>query len=291
MRKLHFMPILMAILVFTNCQSQDSKIFMSDKVNKTWETPRQFRTPESVLYDSQRNVLYVSSMGGGAQDKNGRGFISRVGLDGEIKELKWATGLNAPKGMAMRGSVLFVSDIDQLVAISIKTGKIERRWDADGAKFLNDVAMDDAGNVYITDMYANRLYTLNEKGLLDVFSKSDLLKRPNGIYYYKDQIYVGNKNYILEVDPSTGRTRKLKGETGPIDGLVALGNNKFLTTDWKGRLFLHDFSKDHQQTRLLDTREANQNAADMTFIKGKNLAVIPTFSDNRIMAYEIMLEE
>src|SRR5262245_28410939 len=99
--------------------------------------------PESVLFDSAANILYVSNVAGDAAEKDGKGFISRLSQDGKILDLEWVTGLDAPKGLAQAGDTLYVSDIDSLVAIDIKTGTIAKRYPAAGAKFLNDVAADE----------------------------------------------------------------------------------------------------------------------------------------------------
>ncbi|MCD6296427.1 MAG: ATP/GTP-binding protein, partial [Deltaproteobacteria bacterium] len=79
------------------------------KLIKQWETEKELRVPESVLYDASGNILYVSSINGRPTEKNGRGFISKVSLNGKIEVLKWATGLDAPKGSAIHGNKLYVS--------------------------------------------------------------------------------------------------------------------------------------------------------------------------------------
>src|SRR5918998_5669752 len=118
----------------------------SDQVQKLWETPAQLKTPESVLYEPTENVLFVSSIDGKPDEKDGQGFISKVSpVNGTIIELNWITGLNAPKGMAVNSddsSKLYVSDITDLVEIDIANGQITNRYNAPGIAFLNDVASD-----------------------------------------------------------------------------------------------------------------------------------------------------
>ena len=109
-----------------------------------WTTEATLRVPESVLLDSKNNVLYVSSIDGTPETKDGNGFISQVTLDGKIKNLKWATGLDAPKGMGLFNNNLYVADISRLVTIDTKTGKVTQTLEIEGAKFLNDVTVDKA---------------------------------------------------------------------------------------------------------------------------------------------------
>ncbi len=281
--------LLLANIGLVQGQSQGGGVFKADGLKKAWETDKVFKTPESVLYDKERNVCYVANMEGGAQDKDGKGFISRMGKDGSIQELKWVTGLNSPKGMAIKDGNLYVSDITELLVIDLANGKILNRFKAQGSKFLNDVAVDDKGRVYVSDMYAHRIYRLSDNAL-EAWSNSEELNRPNGLYFHKGYLYVGNDDKLIVIDLSSKSVKQLGDNTGPIDGLIAIGDQRFLTTDWQGRMYLQDFSDGHEKKRLLDTREADQNAADMEFIHSLNRALVPTFSDNRVMAYEVKIE-
>src|SRR5688572_31240453 len=104
-----------------------------------WKTEATLLVPESVLLDSKNNVLYVACIDGKPEDKDGNGYVAQVGLDGKIKNLKWATGMNAPKGMGLHNGKLYVADIDRVVVIDVATGKIASTVPIEGAKFLNDV--------------------------------------------------------------------------------------------------------------------------------------------------------
>ena len=120
-------------------------------VEERWATERVLKTPESILYDEARDVLYVSNINGSPMGKDGNGFISKLSTGGEILDLEWVTGLNAPKGAGIAGGTLYVTDIDELVEIDIEAGVVVQRYAAPGAIFLNDLAVDRKGNVYISD--------------------------------------------------------------------------------------------------------------------------------------------
>lgn len=120
-----------------------------------------FKNPQSALYDSERDIVYVSNVDGNVTEKNGAGHISRMTKDGKLQEAEWVTGLNAPNGLVQHDNLLYVSDIDQLVSIDVDTGKIVRAWDAEGAQFLNDLAVDSSGRICVSDMVTDSIYRLD----------------------------------------------------------------------------------------------------------------------------------
>ena len=255
---------------------------------KQWETKRDLRVPESVLYDASRNILYVSNINGKPTEKNGRGFISRVALNGQIEELHWVTGLNAPKGSALSKNTLYVSDIDQLVAIDIPSGNVTARYPAAGAQFLNDVATDKAGNVYVTDMSeANSvIYTL-EQGRMAKWLDGPEISKPNGLYMEPQRLIVGNSGdgTIKAVTLQNKRITALAKIGSGIDGLRSDGRGNYFISDWQGRTSF--VSATGQVSVLLDTRAKRINAADLEYIKDMQLLLIPTFFDNRVVAYKV----
>src|SRR5579859_2133514 len=87
-----------------------------------------FSAPESVLYDADADRYIVSSIVGKPSDKDDNGFISLLSPDGTVTTLKWIEGgknkvtLNGPKGLAIAGGLLYVSDIDVVRKFDLKTG-------------------------------------------------------------------------------------------------------------------------------------------------------------------------
>jgi DNA-binding beta-propeller fold protein YncE len=158
------------------------------KINKLWETPEDLKNPESVLYAPKQDILFVSNIDGKPDEKDQKGFISKVSpSNGSIIELNWITGLNAPKGMVIyNNSKLYVSDITDLVEIDIASGKIIKRFNAPGSAFLNDVASDNQGNIYVSDTGTNTIYKLDtnlkDNTSLQVWLQSPELNGPNGLH-------------------------------------------------------------------------------------------------------------
>ena len=252
-------------------------------LKQVWETPKELMVPESVFYDADRHVLYVSNIAGKPTEKNGQGFIAQVNLDGTIKTLKWVTGINAPKGMGVHKGTLYVTDIDRIHAIDIASGKIKKTWDVDGAKFLNDIAIDSKGTVYITDMYTNKVDIIrNEK--VELFLALEQTK-PNGLLMHDGALLVGTAEGLYSIQPETKTVTQLIELAGGIDGLKSLGSGKFIVSDWQGKTQIIEHGK--QPVVLLDTTKDKINAADLEFIPEKRWILIPTFFDNRVVAYQL----
>lgn len=258
------------------------------KVTQVWSTKKELRIPESILHDKIGNILYVSNINGKSTEKNGQGFISKISLEGEIEVLKWATGLNAPKGLAMYGEKLYVSDIDQLIQIDIKTGKILEKYPAIGAKFLNDVATDASGNVYVTDMSPEHsvIYTLRH-GTMAVWIKGSEISSPNGLDIEENNLLVGNSgDGSLKAVNLANKTITTIAKVGSgIDGLRSDGKRNYFISDWQGKTSLVTASG--QIIELIDTTAMKINSADLEYIPNRNLLLIPTFFDNRVMAYRV----
>src|SRR6478735_1850538 len=141
-----------------------------------WSSDTILKVPESVLYSKADKLLYISNIDGKPDEKDGKGSIGKVGLDGKVIQAEWVTGLNAPKGMAIVGSSLWVADIDRMVEIDIKAGKIKRTIAIEGAQFLNDVTAAPDGKIYVSDSKGKTIYKLSNLAP-SLFLKS--LKGPN----------------------------------------------------------------------------------------------------------------
>ena len=258
------------------------------KVDKQWQTKKELRVPESVLYDESTNILYVSNINGKSTEKNGQGFISKVSLDGKIEVLKWATGLHAPKGSAIYKNKLYVSDIDHLIEIDVKTGKILAKYPAPGAKFLNDVATDASGNVYVTDMSSeNSVIYIMKHGTMAVWMKGTEISRPNGLDIEGKRLLVGNSGdgLLKAINLADKKITTIARVGSGIDGLRSDGKGNYFISDWRGKTSLVTASG--QIIVLIDTTALKINSADLEYIKSRKLLLIPTFFANRVVAYTV----
>ena len=279
----YFIALVILCLSTISAFTQDKEIFKSDKLVKKWETPATLMVPESVCYDPESNMLLVSNVNGKPTDKDENGFISTISLDGTIKELRWVSGLNAPKGMGIYKGMLYVSDIDRVSEIDIRNKSIVRFYDFPEAKFLNDIAIGKDGSVYISDMMSTRIYRIYQ-GKTEIWLDNEILTGPNGLFTEGDLLLIGCKK-IVRARTTDREFAVWIDNTGGIDGLEGMGDGRYLFSDWAGNVYL--IGTEGKTEKLLDTSAAGINAADIEYIPSRHLLLVPTFNDNRVMAYEI----
>jgi len=145
-----------------------------------------FKTPESCHYNKAQDKTFISNISGNT--KNGEGFMSRLHADGKL-DLKWIEGMNAPKGVYVSGDVLWVSDIDEMKSFNAKDGKPIKTYKLAGTNFLNDVFVNKAGTVYVSDSGLTpddpskfAIWSMAKDGTkFSVLYKDKSLEKPNGI--------------------------------------------------------------------------------------------------------------
>ncbi len=285
MKDRYILLLFTGLFLFLHMQiNAQDKTFIASSLQEVWRTPQDFNIPECVLYDPERKIVYVSNISGKPGEEDGDGFIARLSLDGTLQEKKWITGLDAPKGMALQGDRLFVSDIDELVVIDIEKGKVVQRHEHPEARFLNDVVVDGQGRAYVSDMLGNKIYRLTEDDL-QVWSEVQSLTKPNGLLLEDGRLLVGMNNTLASIGLSNRDLEVMVENTGSIDGLRALDQGQYLISDWNGRI--HRVEAGKEKVKLLDTTPLSMNAADMEYIPATGMLLVPTFRDNRVIAYEL----
>jgi sugar lactone lactonase YvrE len=252
--------------------------------------------PESALLDPAANILYVSNVAGEPAAKDGKGFISKLSPDGKIVTLEWATQLNGPKGMALVGERLYVSDIDRLVAIHTKSGAVSNVWPAAGAQFLNDVAADEQGRIFVSDMATNTIWLLDGDSF-SVWLEDAKLENPNGLKVAGDKLIIASwgkmepdwstkvPGHLLAVDIASKTITDL-GDPAPVgnlDGLEPDGAGGWYISDWLAGGLYHA-GPDGKATQIMDLA---QGSADLGLIPDAKLLLVPMMIDGTVVAYKV----
>ncbi|MDQ5980953.1 MAG: hypothetical protein QG602_3931 [Verrucomicrobiota bacterium] len=261
-----------------------------------WETGG-FSAPESVVFDAGRNQFYVSNMGAyGRGATPGDGFISRVGPDGKMLELKWVAGLQDPKGLALANGRLYVGDNADLVEIDPATGAITARHQPeDGPGSFNDCTADEAGNVYV---FSNRRGTVFRLagGKFEPWLKVDRTQSGglNGLKAEKHRLLLGgwtvrgadgkerpgHLSFVTFGDtPQQGRIGR--SAIGRIDGIEPDGRDGYTVTDWWTGDLLHVTAAGEPAVLL----SLGRGTADHTYLLPQRFLVVPHVLDHKVRAY------
>jgi sugar lactone lactonase YvrE len=259
------------------------------------------QTPDSVLYDSDQDVYFISNINGQPLDADGNGYISRVNPETLKGDMKWIDGakpditLNAPKGMAIVGDTLYVTDITVVRKFNRKTGAPEGEMPLPGSTFLNDAASD-GKSVYIcdsglkvgasgnfepsgTDAIWKITGTKTEK-----IARGKELKGPNGVETTGGNVWVvsfsANELYRLDKGKKADVTMLPKGS---LDGLVHMNDGSFLVSSWDGKAVYR--GKPHGKfTPIVE----NINApADIGYDTKRGRLLIPHFMDSIITIHNV----
>ena len=283
----------LSILIFTGLFSL-SQLY-AQKIETIWEVT-SLEAPESVVFYPEKNVFFVSNVAGQPAEKNGLGYITKIDEKGTVITQKWATGFNAPKGLAIYENDLYVADIDLVKVVDLTNGNIKKTYAAQGATFLNDVEIDNDGTVYISDTFGGNAVYRIKNGEITLWLKSDKLNYPNGLKIRDNKLYVASWGVVtnpetfgteipgklLAIDLSNKEIKALTSPTGNLDGLVNY-QKQFLATDWiSGKLFSIS-----TKGKTKEIRNLTPGSADIYLMEKENLLLIPQMLDGKLIAYKI----
>lgn len=201
--------------------------------------------PEGVAYSPQKQLFFVSSVR--------TGTIGSVDAAGSYKELYKDPTLKSSYGMKVdeKNNRLLVCISDpnhsaystpatykkmaRLIAIDLTSGakKIDVNLALGGGKhFANDLAMDEKGNIYVTDSYSPNIYRIDPSQKVSVFATSPLFSSEdvglNGILYHPQGFLLAAHNtsgVLYKIDmknPKNIAAVKLNTLFPGADGLVWL---------------------------------------------------------------------
>lgn len=204
-----------------------------------------FAHPESVATDG--SFFYVSNVGRELAPlaRDGDGFVSRLSRDFEVLDARFITGLDAPKGLAVAGTMLLVADLGAVKGFDLATGRqvLSVDFAPAGATFLNGLAVRDGRTAFVSATDTNTVYAIDlAAGTFAPLAIDCPLAGPNGLAWdpatqvlYIAGFGVDNKptGGITAADLSGERPvcREVSAVRGLFDGLV-LTNGRLIASDW-----------------------------------------------------------
>ncbi len=214
---------------------------------------KSFDAPESAVQDSDSGLIYVSNVGGAPDAKDGNGFIAKLKSDGTLAEMHFlpANGepaLNAPKGLAIAGNLLWVTDLDRVVGFDPKKRKQVKEYSLTklGVHFANDLVAASDHVLYVSDTAADQVISIDltkDDGGPEVILKG-ATGGANGLAIEKD-----SGDLLIAASPSDFKTKAvgwrvhtvpgtqyhqlspLPFQAGIGDGIASVGTAIYLS-DW-----------------------------------------------------------
>lgn len=220
--------------------------------SEEWGKNQGMLNVESIVYDFSNEVFYITN---GLDYKQGtQGFISRLSKNGELLELKWVVDLNRPTGMAIQDSVLYVADINALLAINTRTGKIIKKFpEPIPNSGLNDISINAKGEVYVSASFVHAVFKCHNDTLKVWKQDGTKLKWANGLIARNDHVFVGGLGF------NSIRTNSKKIDSIPLnspikdfDGVVADDSGGFFLTTVENSGLYHANADGQVDTLLVE---------------------------------------
>jgi len=267
-----------------------------------------FHEPESVKYDPDQDVYFVTNMNGFGSVKDNNGYITRVNAK-DINDIQTfvqggshGVTLHAPKGTAIHGDTLWVCDIDALRGFDRHGGSPLATIDFSPyhAVLLNDVAVGPDGSLYVTDtgiqmtdkgvIYSggDKLFVVGPNHSVRVLESGDQLDKPNGITWdAKGQrwLYVSFNpfhSHLFAFHNGDTTRAVLDSGRGRWDGVEALADGRILYSSWTDST-VHLLADGHDE-RLVRNVPA---PADIGVDTKRNLVLVPLGVLSRVELWTI----
>jgi len=255
--------------------------------------------PERVLYDAAGDRYLVSNVNGRPLEADGNGFISVLSPGGDIVDLKWIAGgkkgakLNAPKGLAITGGLLYVADLEAVRIFDAKTGAPRGEIAVPDATSLSGVAAAPDGKVYVTDAGpptgrldgagTEGVYVI-EKGRIRRVADGDQLGRPHALAWTAGGPVVASfgSGEVYRLDARGSRRQVTRLPAGGLAGVVAAGDS-LLVTSWQSS----SVYRGKLGGRFEVAFAGQTSPADLGYDAKRGRLLVPHFEEGTVDVFEL----
>lgn len=252
-------------------------------------------SPESVAWDGARE-RYLVTLGPADPADSVGGRIAAISPDGASVDRE-AYGprtaglrLERPRGIAVRGDTAWIADGTRVVAVDLAGDSLLSEVTLEGARLLNDVAVDDAGTIYATDTDGDVVWRLAAGAAPVRVVAPGSLRAPNGILAgapSEPLIIAGWEGAVVALNPDSSMTLLAESpELGHLDGLQRTADGHLLVSDFgRGRVQL--LRRDRRQVWRTGVVwiEGLQGPADI-LLHGSTL-LVPELVADRVTAFRV----
>lgn len=188
--------------------------------------------PASFIVDHSTGTYYVSNVVGASRAKDNNAFIAKIDGSGKlidrhfIRSSKNGVTLNAPKGLAISGDDLYVTDIESVRRFDKNSGKLLGTVDLAllGARDLNGLALSPDGQLFVSDTRGNTIFKIDPaKGYqVTILARGTGLSHPRGMVYetpHNRLLIATGSQKIIAVDRRGNLLTVFKGAFKSLDGI------------------------------------------------------------------------
>lgn len=240
--------------------------------------------PESVAVGADGRI-YVTEIG--EFGKPGDGKVTVIDDTGKLQP--FAQGLDDPKGMVAWQKDLYVADNTRVVRIDA-SGKwtvwVQPAAFPQPPRFLNDVAVDSKGDIYLSDSGdiekggKGAIFRVSPEGKVSLVvseAQDPAIKSPNGLIFDragKLLVVDFTTGHLSRVDVDSKTVEPMSEGFGGGDGLALDEAGLLYVSDWKGgRVWQLDPGKTKEKPRLYPQTFAA--AADITMSPDGKFVLVP----------------
>lgn len=269
----------------------------------TWGKDMHFKGPRSLVHDEVADRYLLSNVEGKPLDADKKAFISRLEPDGVGVTLKWIESgkngvvLNAPKGMALTTTTLWVADIDTVRTFERATGKPTGDIPIKGATCLTDMAVNTNGDIVVVDAGlkegasglepsgSDAVYAITTDKTVKTIAKGEDLKNPSGVLVYEDKIWVASytTKEIAPLNPSGQRRLPQQLNGGKLDGMASIPGGDIFISSMGANAVL----RGRPGKAFNPSIENVRSPADLAYDAKRNRLLVPSHEEDELRSYDI----
>lgn len=234
----------------------------------------QFNGPESIDYHRAGNTYFVSNTG--SQD-------IRALIPGGSPVVFVNPG-GAPYGLEVVGDTLYACVGGSIKAYEIPSGSAAGTFNL-GGNFLNGIAHDESGNLYVSDFSAKKIYKIHlPSGTTSTFV-ANTVQTPNGLNFDK-----ASGRLLMATWGSSARIKQINLTDSSMTDLLTtpFSNIDGIQTDDSSRVYISPWSLNGivrykaDLSAAIDTVSGMNKPADIYYNRWTDTLAVPNSGNNTV---------